>query len=134
MKLEEITPSFVETIPENIDEGVLYISRRFRTATHLCACGCGSKVVTPLKPAKWQLTEINDLVSLHPSIGRWQLPCRSHYWITDNRIEWDRPISDAQMQRVLERDAAAVHNYYASRRNKSRVPAWLRDIWRKLTR
>lgn len=134
MKVTTLRPEFVEVIPEDVEEGVLYISRRFRTATHLCACGCGTKVVTPLKPAKWALSEDGGLVTLRPSIGRWQLPCKSHYWITDNEIEWARPISEPQMQRVLERDAAAVRQYYASRRKKKWIPTWLSRLWRRITK
>ncbi|MCE5190332.1 MAG: hypothetical protein LLG08_00895 [Actinomycetia bacterium] len=48
-------------MPQTLEPGRLYISKRFRTAAHLCACGCGGRVVTPLKPAKWQLTEVGGL-------------------------------------------------------------------------
>ena len=30
----------------------------------------------------------NGTVSLRPSIGNWQLPCRSHYFIVRNRVVW----------------------------------------------
>ena len=49
----------------------------YATAVHLCACGCGNKVVTPFSPAEWQLTYDGDTVSLSPSIGNWQFPCKS---------------------------------------------------------
>ena len=42
------TLSCVEFIPKVLDEGVLYISRRFNTASHLCCCGCSFKVVIPV--------------------------------------------------------------------------------------
>jgi hypothetical protein len=41
---------FVEFIPDELKEGTIYVSIRFATATHLCCCGCGSRVVTPLRP------------------------------------------------------------------------------------
>ena len=47
---------FVDYIPEQLDEGVLYVSIRFGTVVHRCACGCGDEVVTPLGPAEWRLT------------------------------------------------------------------------------
>lgn len=53
----------------------------FATAVHNCFCGCGSKVVTPIKPAGWELTYDGDTVSLWPAVGSWGLPCRSHYII-----------------------------------------------------
>ena len=43
---------FVEHIPEHVAEGVLYVSVRFGTVVHRCACGCGEEVVTPLGPAE----------------------------------------------------------------------------------
>lgn len=131
MRQSSFTPEFVETVPEDLEEGRLYISERFKTVSHLCACGCGSKVVTPLKPAKWQLTNRNGLVSLSPSIGRWQLPCKSHYWIVNNQVEWSRAFTEAEMQAVLERDARDLHDYYESRRRKPRwIPAFIYRIWR----
>ena len=39
-------------------------------------------------------------ISLHPSIGSWSLPCRSHYWIRRNRILWAPRWSQARMQRA----------------------------------
>ena len=42
---------FVEFIPDELEQGTIYISIRFATASHLCICGCGNKVVTPIRPA-----------------------------------------------------------------------------------
>ena len=56
MRSEFLEPRFVEAIPEELEPGFLYVSIRFRTAQHLCACGCGSRIVTPIKPAKYSLT------------------------------------------------------------------------------
>src|SRR5688572_10061223 len=79
---------FVEFIPERLEPGKLYISRRYATALHLCCCGCGLEVATPLKPGKWHLTETDGAVSLYPSIGNWSFPCRSHYWIFQGQVHW----------------------------------------------
>lgn len=70
----QLIPEFVEFIPERLAPEVLYISKRYSTASHLCCCGCGLEVVTPLNPAKWRLIENNGTVSLHPSIGNWSFP------------------------------------------------------------
>ena len=131
MRHDSLVPEFVDVMPETIEAGRLYISKRFRTAAHLCACGCGARVVTPLKPAKWQLTENGGLVSLSPSIGRWQLPCKSHYWIRDNQVIWARPISEQQMRAVLERDRRDLHAYYAARRKPGWVPGVVWRLWRR---
>ena len=131
MRQESYEPEYVDVMPETIEAGRLYISKRFRTAAHLCACGCGDRVVTPLKPAKWKLIEHDGLVSLSPSIGRWQLPCKSHYWICDNKVVWSFPFSEAEMQAVLERDRRGVQAYYASRRRRRWVPDSVAALWRR---
>ncbi|HEX5538834.1 MAG TPA: DUF6527 family protein [Methylophilaceae bacterium] len=113
MKASKIKPVFVEFIPRDIEEGVLYISETYKTASHKCACGCGSRVVTPLSPADWRVIKNNDLVSLHPSIGNWNFPCRSHYWIRDNQIRWDAPLSEKQITRVQYRDRIDKERYIA---------------------
>src|SRR5690242_6339020 len=79
---------FVEFIPEELDESTLYVSMRFATLSHLCACGCKSKVVTPLKPTDWKLTFDGKTITLYPSIGNWSFPCRSHYWIKNSWVQW----------------------------------------------
>ncbi|WP_426626106.1 DUF6527 family protein [Leifsonia sp. McL0607] len=132
MRQSEFTPEFVTTVPEELEEGRLYISERFRTASHLCACGCGAHVVTSLKPAKWQLTNRDGRVSLSPSIGRWQLPCQSHYWIRDNRVVWSYSFTEEEKSAVQRRDAQAVRDYYEARRGR-RSLEFLRRVWRRLT-
>jgi hypothetical protein len=106
MKLREIQPEFVEFIPRQLDEGVLYISERFQTASHKCACGCGEKVVTPLSPVEWRLSRDGPVVSLHPSIGNWNYACRSHYFIRNNRIHWAGQMSNKDISRVQAKDRA----------------------------
>jgi len=89
MKIESIRPVFVEFIPEVLEEGTLYISIPYATASHKCACGCGELVVTPIKPiTQWTLTIDKELISLSPSVGSWSLECKSHYYITNNRVIW----------------------------------------------
>jgi len=99
MKRRLIRPEFVEFIPDKVKDGVLYISTRYATATHKCPCGCGEIVVTPIRPTKWTLTWNGETVTLKPSIGNWSLPCRSHYWIVENRIIWARRRSDLEVAR-----------------------------------
>jgi hypothetical protein len=103
-RINHLQPQFVEFIPDRLDQAVLYVSRRFSTATHLCCCGCGREVVTPLNPAKWCLIEQGDTVSLSPSIGNWSFPCRSHYWITANRVLSAGAISPEMIAAVKARD------------------------------
>lgn len=70
----------------NLEEGVIYISIPYSTASHKCACGCGLIVVTPLSEAYWDLIYNRDGISLNPSIGNWSFPCESHYWIRRNEV------------------------------------------------
>lgn len=115
MRRESIQHEFVEDIPEELEDGRLYISLLYRTASHLCACGCGNKVVTPIKPPKWHITFDGDTVSLCPSIGNWQQPCRSHYWIRHDQVAWEEPWTDAQIEEGRARDVFDVRRYYADR-------------------
>lgn len=92
-KIFEITTEFIETIPDELKEGVLYISDKYGIAIHLCACGCKQKTVTDLKPRwkdGWIMTNNNGFITLRPSIGNFngESPYHAHYFITDNRVEW----------------------------------------------
>jgi hypothetical protein len=91
-KINELIPEYVDEIPKQLNEGILYVSEKFGTAIHLCACGCGEQTVTRLVPywdSGWTLTRINNTVTLRPSIGNWigQNPYHAHYYITENKIE-----------------------------------------------
>lgn len=105
MKSVELTPRFVESIPEALDEGVLYVSMTFATTIHLCACGCGREAVAPLSPTDWKLCFDGEHVTLDPSIGNWSFPCRSHYWVRNNRIRWAASMSVEEISdlRALDR-------------------------------
>lgn len=83
-------PCFIARIPDELEQGVLYISEECQVAIHLCPCGCGEESITPFYPNGWDLIVEGDLVSLHPSIGNWYFPCRSHYWIKKNEVIWDQ--------------------------------------------
>lgn len=106
---------YIEFIPKKLEEGILYISIRFKTASHLCCCGCGHKVVTPLNPAQWSLTDHGSTVSLAPSIGLGTLPCRSHYWIRRSRVEWYPSMTVAQTGRAQRADRYAGQVYTGER-------------------
>lgn len=90
MKQTELTPKYVDFIPSVSDmkEGVLYISKPYKTTSHLCACGCGNEIVLPFGTLGWTLEERPSGVTMRPSIGSFNLSCKSHYYITDNKIEW----------------------------------------------
>lgn len=112
MKRQPISHEFVELMPSTLNEGTLYVSIPYETAVHLCACGCGIKVVTPISPPEWQLTWDGDTVSLYPSIGNWQFPCRSHYWIRRDRIIWAGDMTDKEIAEGRMRDARQLNAYF----------------------
>lgn len=103
MKVEQVTPEFVTSFPQDLEPGVLYVSVQFSTAAHLCACGCGREVVTPLSPVQWILT-FDGTVSMRPSIGNWALPCQSHYVIDHGAIRWTRGFTQNEIQHNRESD------------------------------
>jgi len=85
----KIRHEFVELIPSDLEDEVLYISTEYGTAVHKCFCGCGEKVVTPLTPTDWSVQKHNNgTVSLYPSVGNWGYKCRSHYWIRMGAVLW----------------------------------------------
>lgn len=104
MRVQKFRPQFTEFIPDKLEEGVLYISERYKTASHKCACGCGEEVVTPLSPVEWQIRRDGDLISLNPSIGNWNYACRSHYWIRRNLVQWAGSMSARKVAQVQEKD------------------------------
>ncbi len=74
----------MELAPKELIPGVLYVSLKYKLALHLCCCGCGEKVVTPLSPAEWHLrladgkARIQRLWRRGPSSLRtWRATCRT---------------------------------------------------------
>jgi len=113
MKRKSIRPEFVDIVPGSLEDGVLYISVPYATATHKCPCGCGEIVVTPIRPTDWTLTWNGETVTLDPSVGSWRLPCQSHYWIVENRIVWARKWTASEIAAGREKDRRAKARYYA---------------------
>lgn len=122
MKAVSVSPQFVEFIPATLQEGVIYISDKYATAAHKCCCGCGTKIVTPLKPTDWTLTVVGDLITMYPSIGNWNHPCQSHYFIRRNRVVWAKTMSRQQIDRGRELDRATKEAYYANRNDEKVRP------------
>ena len=102
-RVVSIVPEFVETFPTQLEDGVLYVSAMYSTAAHLCCCGCGNEVITPLSRAHWVLT-LDGHVSLRPSIGNWALPCRSHYFIDAGGVRWARRSTESEFENDRRED------------------------------
>lgn len=107
----------VEFMPKELEPNVLYVSETYGTAAHLCACGCGAKIRTPLGPTEWSVRSGRNGPTLRPSVGNWQLPCRSHYFITNGEIEWASQWSEARIQAGRVQEAARREAHLENRRN-----------------
>lgn len=83
-----------------LEDGVLYVAdaeeQDEQYVEYNCPCGCGNVVWIPyyklgqqkeLYPS-WGFKETDGTVTLAPSILSSGFPCRSHYFIRNNRIQW----------------------------------------------
>lgn len=114
----QIKLSKVKYIPDELELGVLYYSKKYGIASHLCPCGCGNEIVTPLDKFEWKLNVKKGKLSLFPSIGNWQLDCKSHYWIKKGVIVWANDWSDLEIELGQESEKANREKYFKNR-NKS---------------
>lgn len=142
MRHKMIRSEFVESAPNQLSDGVIYISERFRTALHKCCCGCGNEVVTPLNPAGWSYKREGGTVTFKPSIGNWSFPCKSHYLIIRNEVIWAKTMSAHKIAEVKARDAKDQKTYI-TRCNQAKsfekplqtpIPVKLANSWLLLLR
>ena len=103
---------FVEFIPDQLEDGIIYISLAYCTAIHKCVCGCNNEVVTPFSPTDWKMTFDGETISLSPSIGNWSFDCKSHYWIRRNEIIFARKWSDEKIKDGREKDVKLKKTYF----------------------
>lgn len=102
---------FVDTIPGEIEDNVLYISLKYNVTKHLCPCGCGSEIVATLSPARYQLYYDGETVSLTPSFGNWLHECRSHYLIKKDKVVWAKSMPKHKSDAVIKRDQKELKEY-----------------------
>ena len=110
-----IRHEFVGLAPKVLEDGVLYVSVEYGSAVHNCFCGCGVKVATPFTPTDWKMTFDGDTVSLSPSVGNWELPCRSHYVIKRNVVHWAGDMTREEIERGRAADRQRKAVYYGER-------------------
>lgn len=113
---------FVQHVPEQLEEGVLYVSTEYATVAHKCYCGCGSEVITPLSPTDWRLTFDGESITLYPSIGNWSFACRSHYWIERGKVIPARQWSEYEIAAGRENDAFAKQAHYGQEAKRDTSP------------
>jgi hypothetical protein len=124
----------VQYMPKELDPGLLYVSEQYEVAGHLCACGCGNKVMTPLGATEWSFEDSSHGPTLTPSIGSWQLPCKSHYWIAGGEVRWAGQWTPEQIERGRRAEADRRRGYYETREHGTRNPVarawrWLKRIF-----
>ena len=120
-----ISHKFVDQIPCQLDDNVIYISFKYSTAVHKCFCGCQEEVVTPLSPTDWKLIFDGKTVSITPSIGNWGYKCRSHYWIKNDKVIWAGNLSEPEITNARQQDHSNKENYYSRYKEKT-------NLWDKL--
>lgn len=113
----------VHRVPEVPQSGILYACFDCNVVVHLCACGCGEKVVLPIDPDCWKVEYDGESLSLHPSIGNFQYPCKSHYWIRKNKVVWadiPYPVPDKSNRKAKAKKLsffARLKNLFRSNKN-----------------
>jgi hypothetical protein len=136
---------FVDSFPDEIEDGVLYISIPFATAAHRCFCGCGNEVITPFSPTDWKLTFDGRTVSLDPSVGNWSFRCQSHYIIRNNSVLWAQQWTREQIEAGRAHDRVVKDAYYgkagvteesrpARKSALARCAEAAQGAWRRLTK
>lgn len=113
-RVGHLRPDFVDSFPQPMSSGILYISVKFNSCGHLCCCGCGSEVITPLSPAQWSFAYNGQEATLEPSIGNWTLECKSHYWVRSGRVTWSRRFTGSEVEINQTKDRADLEALYAT--------------------
>lgn len=76
-----------------MEHGVMYIVDDSPYVQFACPCGCGNDVMLPTNKHQagyhgWAFAENDGKVTLSPSVFSTGLPCKSHYFIRKNQIDW----------------------------------------------
>ncbi|WP_425281570.1 DUF6527 family protein [Peiella sedimenti] len=128
-RYEEVTKT-----PKPLEAGIVYHNPSFELATLLCACGCGHKV-TLLVPDGHRVINNSGYATITPSIGVFDAPCMSHYFITNGHVRMLMPFRGAQAASVM-RSQIARH----ARRDEKPVEeargfwAGLKKLWKRFFR
>jgi hypothetical protein len=125
----------VHYMPKELKPNVLYVSEEFDIAIHLCACGCGLKVKTPLGPTEWSVEETKEGPSLRPSVGNWQHPCQSHYWIDRGNVIWAEKWTAEQIAAGRRNEEERSRAYYKALYQKrggpiQRLWSWFKGLFK----
>jgi hypothetical protein len=117
-------------MPKELRPGILYVAKEYSAAAHLCPCGCGSKIKTPLGPTEWSLKETSRGPTLYPSIGNWQQNCQSHYWIIDGKIKWSEKLTPEEIAAGRRYEEERRISYFKDLYQKRE--GFLRKLWQRI--
>jgi len=140
MRPSRVKHAFVEFVPDELERATLYVSMEYGTVVHICLCGCGNPVVTPLSPTDWRLIYDGDTITLAPSVGNWSFPCQSHYVIRRSEVTWAGPMSREQIESTRDKDRCTKQAYYGaatashSSHQEADTPAIKKTWWSRLLR
>ena len=116
----------VEKTPKQLEPGIVYHNPDFELAALLCACGCGHRV-NLMVPDGHRVTSIRGLADITPSIAVCDGHCKSHFFITNGRVEWLPAFSEAQA-------SAVMRSQIARHAAQDKHPSWLRHLWDAIVR
>lgn len=120
----------VERLPAALADNVVYVSEEFEVAALKCACGCGHQVNLLLGDGHTVYDE-GGLVDISPSIGVWDAPCRSHFWIHRGRVRWADQWSDAEIHSAMERQLSRhLQSAKTSQPWYKRLARWVASVFR----
>jgi hypothetical protein len=111
--MKTLKHKFVEYIPDYLEDDIIYISIKYKTVVHKCACGCGNQVITPITPTDWMLIFNGKTISLSPSIGNWNFECKSHYLIINNQIIYANSWTTKMINDNRKKDLKKKKNYFS---------------------
>lgn len=118
----------VARTPGVLTKGVVYHSEDFELAALLCACGCGHRI-NLLVPDSHEVSDDGGFATVTPSIGVFDAPCLSHFWITAGAVTmlpaFSQSSASAIMRRQITRHVATESVRAAWWR---RAIAWLKRV------
>jgi len=119
----------VVRIPEQLEDGVIYVSDEYEIAALKCACGCGHKVTLLLGDGH-DVRNLGGHADVSPSIGVWDAPCRSHFFVKHGNVRWAERWSDEKIRAAMGRQLSRhVERTTLRQPWYARAWKWLRKLW-----
>jgi hypothetical protein len=121
----------VERLPSALDDNVVYVSEDYEVAALKCACGCGHRVTLLLGDGH-TVKEVSGSADVYPSIGVWDAPCRSHFWLRNGEVDWDEQYSEAEIRSAMRYQLGRHVEDRPSRASwRKRLVSWWRSVSRR---